>query len=368
VPVDDLRRGMVLASPRAVRPTSAIDVRLRSVPYLERPVRHNMTVTFHIGAAECEARLSLLDADSLPANESAWAQLRLAEPTVVLRGDRFIVRDPNGTLGGGIVVDTDARRHRRYHAATIASLEALAGGSPEDALLAAIERLQPVDLADAAETAALETDEARRVAEKMAASGSIVVVGNSVLYTTASFQALTRRLTQALAVYHHEFPLRRGMPREELRSRLGLKSGMSDGVTAALAERAVVEVRGDVVALPTHSVTLTPDQQRAADEYLALLRATPFSPPTDGAPAEDALALLLDRSDVVRVGEGVVFAADVYDGMVAQITERLRADGQLTLAEVRDMFGTSRRFAQALLEHLDARKITRRVGDARVLR
>lgn len=367
VPVDDVRRGMVLASPNTIGLTTTIDVRLRTVPYLERAARHNMTLTFHTGAAECEARLSLLEADSLPANESAWAQLRLAQPMVILRSDRFIVRDPNGTLGGGIVLDTDVRRHRRHYAATIASLEALAGGSPEDALLAAIERLQPVDIAEVASAAGLEIDEAHRVAAKLGASGSIVVVGNSMLYTTASFQALIRRATEALAAYHHEFPLRRGMPREELRSRLGLSS-VSDDIIAALAKRTVMEVRDDVVSLPAHSVALTPDQQRAADDYLALLRATPFSPPTDGAPAKDMLALLLDRGDVVRVAEGIVFVADAYDGMVAQITERLRADGQLTLAEVRDMFGTSRRYAQALLEHLDARKITRRVGDARVLR
>jgi selenocysteine-specific elongation factor len=317
VAVNDLRRGMVLVAPDSIRPTSAIDVRLRAVPYLEKPVRHNITVTFHTGAAECEARLSLLDNDSLHAGESAWAQLRLAEPVVVLRGDRFIVRDPNGTLGGGAVVDTDVRRHRRHHAATIASLEALAGGAPK------------------------EDD---------------------------GFEALALRASKVLAAYHRKFPLRRGMPPAELRSQLELVVRAGNEAIESLAARGVLVTRGDAVALPRHSAALTPGQQRTADEYLALLRATPHSPPTDGAPAEDMVALLLDRGDVVRVGDGIVFAAEVYDAMVARITERLRADGPLTLAQVRDMFGTTRRYAQALAEHMDAQRITKRVGDARVLR
>jgi selenocysteine-specific elongation factor len=262
VAVSDLRRGMVLASPDTISPTAAIDVRLRAVPYLERPVRHNMTATFHTGAAECEARLSLLDTDSLTARESAWAQLRLAEPVVVLPGDRFILRDPTGTLGGGLIVDTNVRRHRRHDTATIAALEALASGSAQDALV----------------------------------------------------------------------------------------------------------LRGDSLSLQAPAPSFTPEQERAVLTYLARLRATPFSPATDAAPSKALIALLLKRGDVVRVGDGIIFAADAYAEMVARITERLRADGPLTLAEVRDMFGTSRRYAQALLEHLDAQRITKRLGDARVLR
>lgn len=318
VAVDELRRGLVVALPGTLRPTEALDVNVKTVSYLDRPVRHGVPVTFHTGASECEARLSLLDADSLAAGESAWAQLRLAEPIVVLHGDRFILRDPNGTLGGGVVVDTDVRRHRRHHAETIARLEALADGSADDAMLAAI--------------------------------------------------TLAGRASDALSKYHREFPLRRGMPREELRSRLGLSRRESGELIGALAVRGVLEVRGDAVALPSHSRAMTAAEQQAVADFLALLRTTPFSPPTDNTPPEEVVALLLDRGDVVRVADGILFASDVYAQMVTQITARLRTNGPLTLADVRDMFGTSRRYAQALLEHLDAERITRRVGDARVLR
>jgi selenocysteine-specific elongation factor SelB len=372
VSVEELHRGIVLASPNSYRATGSIDVRLRAAPYLERPARHNLTVTFHAGASEGEARLLLLDVDSLSAGEEAWAQLRLAEPAVVVRGDRFIVRDPNGTLGGGIIVDTGVRRHRRFHGPTVAALEKLLRGSPEDALLIAVERLQPIELRAIAEAAGLTEDDAVRLVTQLAEDGRIVSFGKpasaeSIVYTAAGFEALGREAAAALAEYHREFPLRAGMPREELRSRLAIPPRALDDALAALTARGYITKRGVAIALPSHAPARTAEQQLAADAYLASLWATPFSPPTEGAPSADVLDYLEARGEVVHVGAGIVFAAAAYEQMVARIRERLQSDGPLTLAEVRDMFGTSRRYAQALLEHLDGQRITRRVGDARVL-
>jgi selenocysteine-specific elongation factor len=371
--VEELHRGMVLASPNTYRATSSIDVRLRAVPYLERPARHNLTVTFHAGASESEAKLVLLDADSLSAGKEAWAQLRLADPAVIVRGDRFIVRDANGTLGGGLVLDTDVRRHRRFHGPTVAALETLSRGSPEDALLLAIERLQPAGVREVSRAAGLAEGDATRSVAKLAQNGRIVSFGEpmsaeSIVYTAAGFEALGREAAAALADYHREFPLRSGMPREELRSRLALPPRALDDALDALTDRGNITKRGVAIALPSHAPTLTAEQQLAADTYVASLRATPFSPPTEGAPTADVLDYLETRGEVVHVGSGIVFAAAAYEQMVARIRERLQSDGPLTLAEVRDMFGTSRRYAQALLEHLDAQHVTRRVGDSRVLR
>jgi selenocysteine-specific elongation factor len=371
--VEELHRGMVLASSNTYRATSSIDVRLRAVPYLERAARHNLTVTFHAGASESEAKLVLLDADSLSAGEEAWAQLRLADPAVVVRGDRFIVRDANGTLGGGLVVDTDVRRHRRFHGPTVAALETLSRGSPEDALLLAIERLQPATVREVTRAAGLAEDDATRLVTKLAQDGRIVSFGEptsaeSIVYTAAGFEALGREATAALADYHREFPLRSGMPREELRSRLALPPRALDDALDALTDRGNITKRGVAIALPSHAPALTAEQQLAADTYVASLRATPFSPPTEGAPTADVLDYLETRGEIVHVGSGIVFAAAAHEQMVARIRERLHSGGPLTLAEVRDMLGTSRRYAQALLEHLDAQHVTRRVGDARVLR
>jgi selenocysteine-specific elongation factor len=112
---------------------------------------------------------------------------------------------------------------------------------------------------------------------------------------------------------------------------------------------------------------LTADEERQASAFLAMLRKTPFAPPTNERVPARVFRHLLDREEIVRVSEEIAFAATAYEEMVARVRERLRVDGPLTLAEARDLLGTSRRYAQALLEHMDAKKITRREGDARVL-
>ena len=130
---------MVVTAPGWLKPATSVDVRLRAVRYIGRAIRHNLSVTFHTGATEVEGKLLLLDRDRVAPGEEAWAQIRVAQPVATIKGDRFVIRDPNDTLGGGVIVDTNARRHRRHDAPTIAALEALEHGSPEDLVLIALQ-------------------------------------------------------------------------------------------------------------------------------------------------------------------------------------------------------------------------------------
>ncbi|MHB8578131.1 MAG: selenocysteine-specific translation elongation factor, partial [Dehalococcoidia bacterium] len=143
---DELSRGMVLTTPGWLAPTSAVDVRLHVVADLARPLRHNVQVTFHTGAAEVPAKVRLLDADEIAAGEHGWAQVRLLEPVAVVKGDSFVVRSPNATLGGGVVVDSHPKRHRRHHAGTLASLASLERGSPAETVFELLTRHEPATL------------------------------------------------------------------------------------------------------------------------------------------------------------------------------------------------------------------------------
>ncbi len=372
--VEALRRGMVVTAPGWLEPTTAVDVRLRAVGYLSRPIRHNLSVTFHTGSAEVDGRVALLDRDEVPPGETAWAQLRLSQPVAAVKGDRFVVRDPNDTLGGGRIVDTHVRRHRRFHAPTLTALQALESGSPQELVRAAVGRLEPVELREVLLRVELDPDAARGTIEGLLAAEEILTLDGappadaSLLYTATGFRALTDRLKDALAAYHRQFPLRRGMPREELRSRLGLDPRVLEQALALWTRRGEAREAAAVVALPSHEPRPDPAQERRAEAFVASLRAQPFTPPTDTPPEEDLMAYLEDRGDLVRVGEGVAFASEAYREMRERIVAHLREQKTITLAQVRDMFGTSRKYAQALLEHLDEKRVTRRVGDERVLR
>ena len=367
VTVEELRRGMVVALPGKLGTTKAVDVQLRAVPYLGRVVKHNLAVTFHTGATEADGRLILLDADELRPGETGWAQVRLKAPIAVVRGDRLVVRDPNDTLGGGSIVDVDANRHRRHDPVIIAALERLAKGSPEDLLLEAVARAEPVRIEDAAAAAAITPHDAIALVDGLIESGALVRLGDGMLITAGGLDALAGRSRDSLSAYHRDHPLRRGMPREELRMRLTLKPPAFDGVASQLTEAGTIVAHGAVLALPGHEPALDPTQAAAAASYVESLRAAPFSPP-EGAPPPEVLLLLEERGDIVRVGDGIVFDAATYAEITSRIVERLRESGTITLAELRDLLGASRKYAQALLEHLDAKRVTRRVGDERVLR
>jgi selenocysteine-specific elongation factor len=373
VAVEELERGMVVASPGWLRPATALDVRLRAVRYLSRPLRHSTTVTLHTGAAEVEGRLLLLDRDQVPPGEQAWAQLRLSRPVAAVKGDRFVVRDPNDTLGGGRIVDTQARRHRRFHPPTIAKLEAMDRGSPREAVLMAVAASEPVSLRDLSSGLDLSAEEVRAAVAEAIAGGELLALDGgppaegTLLYTAGGFAALWDRLSDVVSAYHRQFPLRRGISREELRSRLGLESRAFDQAIALWAGRGEVKEETDSVSLPDHEPRPDASQEERARQLLAALRSQPFSPPAlDGD--DDLLSFLEDRGDIVWVGEGIVFAAEAYREMVERVVAHLRERRTVTLAQVRDLLGTSRKYAQALLEHMDEQRVTRRVGDERVLR
>ena len=372
--VDQLERGMVVATPGWLKPVTAVDVRLRAVRYTGRPIRHNLSVTFHTGPAEVEGRLLLLDRDQLRPGEEGWVQVRLSEPVAAIKGDRFVIRDPNDTLGGGRIVDIDVKRHRRHHAPTIAALESFVRGSPEDLLVIALRRLEPVEAQQVLRESGLPPETAREALDTLVASGDVIplpgagLTGVPLLYSTEGLLAMTARLREILGGYHMMWPLRPGMPKAELMSRLGLSHRAFDQLLAYWEGAGVAKERGATIALLEHEPRLGPEQEAQARAYVEALRSSPFSPPVDVTLDEDLLAYLEERREIVRVSDAVAFSAEAYRVMVDRVSSHIRENGSVTLGQVRDMLGTSRKYAQALLEHMDAERITRRVGDARVLR
>jgi selenocysteine-specific elongation factor len=371
--VEQLARGMVVTTPGSLKPTTAVDVRLQAVRYTGRPIRHNLSVTFHTGSAEVEGKLLLLDDDRVAPGEEAWAQVRLAESIAALKGDRFVIRDPNDTLGGGVIVDVDVKRHRRHHAATLATLESLEKGSPEDVVLIALRRLEPEEAQEAMRASGLPQEVAREALDTLIASGDVIplagaaLTGVPMLYSTEGLLTLTGRAREALKAYHEHSPLRPGMPKEELRRRLNLNQRVFDQLLAYWDGAGTMKEVKAAVALAKHEPQVDAKQEQRARDFVQALRASPYTPP-DASLDEDLLAYLEASREIVRVSDGVAFAADVYAEMLDRVRSHIRDHGSITLAQVRDMFGTSRKYAQALLEHMDDAKITRRVGDERVLR
>ncbi len=384
---EDVQRGDVLTAPGWLRPTRAIDVRLRLLASAPRPLPHNALVMFHTGAVEAMARVGLLDRDALQPGESGWAVLRLDQEVAVVKDDLFIVRQPSPslTLGGGVIVEPYPRRHRRFQPQVLATLEVLERGLPEEIVLEQLQSREPADYAALEKRCALAAAETRRVVEQLLAEQRVVALDTAageaarltpatVLISAAGWQRLVGQVERVLAAYHQEFPLRRGMAREELRTRLGLEARLFARALGVLLARGHVVEEGPVlVRLPGHEVVFTAQQEQRIAALRERLRAAGVSPPSRaeleaavGLPPEVVQALI-ERGDLVEVAPDLVYLRETYDELVAAVRAMIAEEGSVTVARYRDRFQTSRKYALALLEHLDQVRVTRRVGDERVL-
>jgi selenocysteine-specific elongation factor len=172
--------------------------------------------------------------------------------------------------------------------------------------------------------------------------------------------------------YHRDHPLRLGMPREELKSRLNLETRLFNATILNLVAQGELEESGPLVLRPRHAIQFTQQQEQAVQQLLARFAAAPYSPPTvkdaQAEVGEEVYFALIDLSTLLQVSPEVAFRTEDYEKMVAEITSLLDAQGTLSAAQVRDHFNTSRRYVLALLEYLDSVGITVREGDVRKLK
>ena len=370
VATSELKRGDVLTRPGWLTPTTMVTARLRLLLSVKRPLRYNAYVSLHTGSSEMMAKIRLLDTDELKPGEDAWAQLTLNKPVAVVKGDRFIIRSPQDTLGGGEIVEAHTKRHRRHRNATIQSLETKEKGSAQDVLIATLEASQPQELGKLILSCGLPDKEAKQAIEGLRQDKMVVDIGvgeHRLLFTASGWESLLENVKAAVHEYHRRFPARPGIPRGELGNKVQLPAAYFTTTLNKLIDEGILIEEGGAVRLPSHQIQLTSDQQAKVDAFLESLVKNPYSPPTDLMPDADLLNVLVKERRVVKVSDGVVFSASAYDEMVKIITEHIKEHGKITLAETRDLLTTSRKYAQALLEYLDQKKITRRVGDERVL-
>ncbi len=375
---DVIARGDVLTTPGWLEPTTILDVRLRLVGDAPGALEQNDPIDLFIGAAESLGNVTLLDAERLLPGEEGWVQIRLAQAVATAAGDRFIIRQPSPsiTIGGGRVIDPHPRRHRRFRSDVIQALETKATGTPGERLLEVLAS-GPAELRAIAERLELDLNASRALVDEAIHSGDVVALGTEVSGPLALNRLLARAdwvdrgqgaVTSLLADFHTRQPLRRGMAKEEVKNRVNLSGRSADALLQTLVARDAVTDFGSLLALPGHQISLTAPQQAAAERFVAALAENPNSPPAaDGfGVTPDLLAAMADLGQIVRLPDNIVFGASQLAEIQRETLRLIDEDDSLTLAQFRDHFGSSRKYAQAVLEYFDQQRVTRRVGDARV--
>ena len=372
---NEVERGEILTIPGWLKPTRRLDARLRMVKNAPHPLKHNQGVTFHLFTSEASARIRLLDANGLVAGQEGWVQILLEEPLPVVKGDFFVIRSSEDTLGGGQIVDPNPRRrYRRFDDDVVERMMTLDQGSGEDIIISVAEQWGPCDLTALSQRSNLSREEVSYRVAELTEDGHLISLGDfsndgdAVVYSAQGWAVIRSKITSALQIYHTQYPLRQGVPTQEIRSRLDLSQPVYQRALVKLVEEGVVVDERQSLRLPDHEISLTPKMDQEASEYLDSLRKNPYSPPSDQKINPELLGVLVDQDKVVRVGDGVIFDAVVYREMTGRIVQHLKDHGNITVAEARTMFNTSRKYILPLLEHMDQQQITRRTGDERILR
>ena len=374
VDVEDVYRGQVLSLPEMLTATRFADVRIRLLPSAVRPLEHGMVVTLHSGTMETLARVRLLDREEIPPGEDGLVQLLLVKPVSLSKGDLFILRQlsPASTLGGGEILDPYPPRHKRFAEDVIQALDTLEKGSPDDVVLQAVRQREPCTLKEITGVLPLTFAEIEDILAGLKATGQVIDLGR-YLYSASGWSGMAERVTTLLRQFHSRYPLRAGQGKEEVRRSLGLESRVFNEIVQRLCADEVIGEAGGTLREFGFRIVLSPAQEQVAASLLALLEQEPLAPPglseiRQGLTVDDDfISVLTDQRRIVQVDTDLVYSCQAYEQAVEKVRELLAREERVTVAQVRDALGTSRKYVLPLLEQMDRDGITLRDGDERTL-
>ena len=380
---EEIQRGMVLGPPGIFEPTKRLDARITLLASA-RPLKNRARVHFHQGTAEAIADVVLIAGNELAPGQSALAQLRLDQPVLLLPGDRFILRQfsPVVTIGGGTALDVQAPRHKRADPSVAPFLEKLERGNREE-ILAALAEVAPqgLNLSQLTARTGWSDPEIRQIVKNLEAAKSVRVIGDQPLTIASAGLVAACAAGQRIALekFHQANPLLPGIPKQDLRGRAGKTS--TEIFAAALddlVKTGIVTVTGDMVQRAGREIALSSDEAKAKEliekeferagltvpSFAAVLEKLPV----ESKRAQKILQMLLREKVLIKVTDELIF----HRAAVAQLREvlakyRKERGNKLPIPVFKELTGITRKYAIPLLEYLDRERVTRRVGDERVI-
>ncbi len=380
----EIERGMLLAQPGRFRPSRRVDVCLELLPSA-RGLKHRAKVHFHTGTSETVGEVLLYESEELAPGESGLAQIKLKDEVVLVKGDRFIVRQfsPVVTIGGGAVLDSLARRPVRKDTGRVAFLRTMEKGSADEIIGWLTERnVLGVTMNDlVARTGWLEKG-IRVASERLVKEKIVRIVSNDplILFSEKRFAEICEKLRLRVEKFHKENPLVPGIAREELRAILGKRVRSETFATAIgeLVRQGKIVAQGELIKKPGTGISLTEEETRAKEQITQAFLKAGLAVPSgkevlsqlsiDSRNAEKILQILLREKALVRVSPELIFHEEALRrlGVILQEYKKSKSD-RIGVPAFKDLTGITRKYAIPLLEYLDRQRVTKRAGDERVI-
>ncbi len=380
-----IERGDLLCLPDTLRPTMALEATLSLLPDAPKTLANRTRVRFHLGTAEILARVILLDKEELNPGEEAYVHLRLETPTAALSQDRYVLRSysPPFTIGGGVILDPCPPLKRRRRPEVVTHLKVLERGSPADRLLQLLKSASASPLAlSILLLSDLDPEPLRRELEGLLKAGKIICLkgreGEAYLHREV-YEDLREAMLSQLQAFHAQHPLREGIAKEELKSRMATKIAppLFTQLLADLTEAGQVAQDRDRIRLAEHRPQLSPAEAILKEHLETLYRNAGLQPLTlegalkevgeDRKVAQAVFFRLVEEGILIKIRDDLYLHRSPYEQAKALLLAYLAEHPSISVPAFKDLLGVTRRHAIPYLEHFDQIRLTRRQGDERVL-
>ncbi|WZL71551.1 selenocysteine-specific translation elongation factor [Clostridiaceae bacterium 35-E11] len=379
---EEILRGNVLGPLNAMQPTMMLDVKIKLLDNSKRILENRSRLRLYHGTSETLCRIVLLNKEEVHSGESCYAQLRLEEEIVAKRGDHIVIRfySPMETIGGGIILDPNPVKHKRFHHETLEKLKIKETGSPQEIMEETIkrysEKFETIDFF-AAQTG-LGQELTNTIVEQLIHTKNVIKFLDTIIVHQSYLETLASHMESVMMDYHRKNPLKIGMSKEEFRNKIipQVKGKLFDEVVDYVAKNKIIKQIGNCIALYNFDIVYTPEQIKIKNEIEKIYLESEFQVPAVEEILKDkknekeyrqVLHALVEMGCLVKIDEDLFIHTKNYEKAVTLLKDFIAEHKEISLSEFRDLLGTTRKYALPLLEHFDQNKITKRVGDKRML-
>ena len=366
-----ISRGDLLVKPETTENTYVVDASFELLKEYPNELRHNLNVTFHVGSRELLAKLRLLEKGVPVPGKEHFIQFKFENPQPISKGERYVIRSNMKTIGGGIILDLNAKRHKRGDGNLIKKLASLKAGSVSAKIVNSLNEKNIMTFNALLRDLDIDFDELIEVIEALKKESKLIQIGDA--YIESEFILNQYRLEKikeienCLILFHKEFPLRKGMSSQSLKINLGINEIIFTYLIEFMKHKNISETSG-IISLIDFVPELNSAQLDFVKSMVEALNLDPFNVEHITKFDDEILNFLLVENLLVKIDDEFIVTQEFFQTILYSVSEHIQINQSITVGEFRDLFNTSRKFALLILEHLDAKQVTKRVGDVRILR
>ncbi len=366
-----ISRGDLLVKPETTENTYVVDASFELLKEYPNELRHNLNVTFHVGSRELLAKLRLLEKGVPVPGKEHFIQFKFENPQPISKGERYVIRSNMKTIGGGIILDLNAKRHKRGDDNLIKKLASLKEGSVSAKIVNSLNEKNIMTFNALLRDLDIDFDELIEVIEALKKESKLIQLGDD--YIESEFILNQYRLEKikeienCLILFHKEFPLRKGMSSQSLKINLGINEIIFTYLIEFMKHKNISETSG-IISLIDFVPELNNAQLDFVKSMIEALNLNPFNVEHITKFDDEILNFLLVENLLVKIDDEFIVTQEFFQTILYSVSDHIQINKSITVGEFRDLFNTSRKFALLILEHLDAKQVTKRVGDVRILR